>query len=191
MATNKSWSGNYIHVDFLDVKTVQFKRPVVRRAFAKIGRVIQAASRDRVSQRHGSAPGQDPGYYSGRMARSIGWFVPRASSRRPGFMVKISPNQKKGREMTPIQPKDGPHSSGFYPAYLQFGVRRGARAQIKQGKNGKQVRVKKAGASGGSGWRIAPRNNFMIEALNDKRYWTEKTLFAALKRAVRPEPIKS
>lgn len=191
MATNNTRSGDYIHVDFPDAKTVQFKRPVVRRAFAKIGRVIQQAARERVSQRHGSAPGQDPGYYSGRMARSIGWYVPRASANRPGFMVKISPNQKRGREMTAIEPRDGPHSSGFYPAYLQFGVRRGARAQLRQGKGGKTVRVKKAGSSGGNGWRIAPRANFMTQALDDKRVWTEKVLFAALKRAVKPVPVKT
>ncbi|WP_455424798.1 hypothetical protein [Dryocola sp. LX212] len=190
MAVNKSGSGDYIHVDFPGAQTINFKRPVVRRAFAKIGRAIQEAARDRVSQRHGSRPGEDPGYYSGRMARSIGWFVPRATSRRPGFMVKISPNQKKGREMTAIETRSGPHSSGFYPAYLQFGVRRGAQAQTKAGRGGKQVRVKKAGASGGSGWRIVPRANFMTESLNDKRAWTEKTLFAALKRAVKPEPVK-
>lgn len=189
MATAKNWDGNYIHVAFPDAKKVEFKRPVVRRAFAKIGREIQEASRDRVSQRHGSKPGEDPGYHSGAMARSIGYYIPRASGRRPGFMVKISPNQKRGRGMTPLQTKDGPNSSGFYPAYLQFGVRHGARAQIKKGKGGKDVRVKKKGSSGGSGWRIAPRANFMTEALKDKRYWTERTLFNALRRAVKPEPI--
>ncbi|MHA6305701.1 hypothetical protein ACX3SV_01110 [Hafnia paralvei] len=189
MATSKNWDGTYVHVDFPDAQRVVFNRSKVRRAFTVIGKEIQIAARERISQRHGSAPGEDPGYYSGRMARSIGYFAPRASKNRPGFMVKISPNQKRGREMTAIQTKDGPHSSGFYPAYLQFGVRRGATAQIKQGKGGKSVRVKKSGASGGSGWRIAPRANFMTEALRDKRYWTERTLFLALKKAVKPEPI--
>lgn len=190
VASNKSRGDGFIHVDFPDAKTVQFKRPVVRRAFAKIGKVIQSTARERVSQRHGSRPGEDPGYYSGRMARSIGYAVPRATSRRPGFMVKISPNQKGGKGMSPIQTHAGPHSSGFYPAYLQFGVRRGARAQIKKGRGGKDVRVKKKGSSGGSGWRIAPRGNFMTEALKDKRDWTERTLFSALQRAVKPEPLK-
>ncbi|MBI0275665.1 hypothetical protein I6H07_07415 [Hafnia alvei] len=187
---NPRGGGIYVHVDFPGAQTVQFKRPVVRRAFAKIGKEIQKTARDRVSSHRGSLPGQDPGWESGELYKSIGFYVPRATGRRPGFMVAIAPNQKRGRGMTPIQAKDGPNSSGFYPAYLQFGVRRGARAQIKKGKHGKEVRVKKAGASGGSGWRIAPRANFMTEALADKKSWAERTLFNALKRAVIPQVIK-
>lgn len=187
---NPKGGGIYVHVDFPGAQTLQFKRPVVRRAFAKIGKEIQKTSRDRVSSHRGSKPGQDPGWESGNMYKSIGFYVPRATSKRPGFMVAISPNQKRGRGMTPLQIKEGPHSSGFYPAYLQFGVRRGAKAQIKKGKGGKDVRVKKKGASGGSGWRMAPRANFMTEALKDRKGWAERTLFNALKRAVIPETIK-
>jgi hypothetical protein len=171
--------GVYVHVDFPSAKTVVFNRRIVRRAFHKIGREIQADARQRISQRHGSLPGEDPGYWSGATVRSIGYYVPSASGRRPGFMVKIAPNQKRGRGMTPMQLHSGPGSSGFYPAYLFYGVRRGA------------VRTKShhKGASGGNGWRIAPRGNYMTEALKDKKYWTERTLFNALRRAVIPEPI--
>lgn len=171
--------GSYIHVDFKADKTIKFNRRIVRRAFTKIGKAIQDDARSRISQRHGSRPGEDPGYWSGATARSIGFYVPSASGRRPGFMVKIAPNQKRGRGMTPLQLKEGPGSSGFYPAYLFYGVRRGA------------VRKKShhAGASGGSGWRIAPRGNYMAAALDSKKAWVENTLFNALRRAVKPEVI--
>ncbi|EGT5654209.1 hypothetical protein JD793_000266 [Citrobacter braakii] len=171
--------GSYVHVDFQGMKTIDFNRRIVRRAFGKIGQVIQKDARNRISQRHGSRPGEDPGYWSGATARSIGYYVPRATGSRPGFMVKIAPNQKRGRGMTPLKLHEGPGSSGFYPAYLFYGVRRGA------------VRTKShhKGASGGSGWRIAPRGNYMTAALANKKYWTERTLFNALRRAVKPEPI--
>lgn len=181
--------GSYVHVDFPNAKKVVFNRRIVRRAFHKIGRAIQQDARQRISQRHGSKPGEDPGYWSGATVRSIGYYVPRETGRRPGFMVKISPNQKRGRGMTPIQTREGPHSSGFYPAYLYFGVRRGARITLRRNKKGEMTRAKHKGASGGSGWRIQPRGNYMTEALKDKKYWTERTLFNALRRAVVPEPI--
>lgn len=34
------------------------------------------------------------GYQTGRLARSIGYMVPRASKHRPGFMARIAPNEQ-------------------------------------------------------------------------------------------------
>ncbi|EFR2313536.1 hypothetical protein H1329_002078 [Salmonella enterica] len=168
---NNPRGGSYIHVDFEGDTKIDFDRRKVRKAFKTIGQAIQQDARDRVSSRRGSKPGQDPGWESGKMYKSIGYFIPNASKNRPGFMVKIMPNQRRGKEMTPFA-----KGEAYYPAYLFFGVRRGAR---------KGISLKKR-ASGASDWRIAPRANFMIESLNDKRYWTEKVLFNALRSAVKP-----
>ena len=52
------------------------------------------------------------------------------------------------------------------PAFLFYGVRRNA----KRGKSHKK------GSSGGTPWRIAPRGNFMIDALNKESPWSKYTL---------------
>ncbi|MFL4257483.1 hypothetical protein P9432_27315, partial [Escherichia coli] len=66
-----------------------------------------------VMRRARSAPGENPGYQTGRLARSIGYMVPRASKKRAGFMTRIAPNQRNGKGNRMI--------SG--PAFLFFGVR--------------------------------------------------------------------
>ncbi len=80
-------------------------------------------------------------------------------------MVKIAPNQKNGEGNRPI-------SGAFYPVFLFYGVRRGAKR-------------KKAspGASGGSGWKIAPRNNYMTEVLERRRSWTRYILSRELRKS--------
>lgn len=65
----------------------------------------------------------------------------------------------------------------FYPAFLFYGVRRGA----------KRRRSHHRGASGGSGWRLAPRNNFMVETLEKNRSWTRYFLARELRKSLKPE----
>jgi hypothetical protein len=52
----------------------------------------------------------------------------------------------------------------YYPAFLMYGVRN----------------------AGSPGWRIEPRNNFMITALEGRREMVRDTLTAALKTALKP-----
>ncbi|STO65355.1 prophage protein [Escherichia coli] len=115
-------------------------------------------------------PGENPGYQTGRLARSIGYMVPRASKKRAGFMTRIAPNQRNGKGNRMI-------SGDFYPAFLFFGVRGGA----------KRRRSHHRGASGGSGWRLAPRNNFMVETLEKNRSWTRYFLARELRKSLKPE----
>ncbi len=110
------------------------------------------------------------GYQTGRLARSIGYMVPRASKKRAGFMTRIAPNQRNGKGNRMI-------SGDFYPAFLFFGVRGGA----------KRRRSHHRGASGGSGWRLAPRNNFMVETLEKNRSWTRYFLARELRKSLKPE----
>ncbi|KEN09245.1 lexA DNA binding domain protein [Escherichia coli 7-233-03_S3_C3] len=110
------------------------------------------------------------GYQTGRLARSIGYMVPRASKHRPGFMARIAPNQRNGEGNRRI-------TGDFYPAFLFYGVRRGA----------KRRRSHHRGASGGSGWRLAPRNNFMVETLEKNRSWTRYFLARELRKSLKPE----
>ncbi|HAN8568488.1 TPA: hypothetical protein IGM80_005081, partial [Escherichia coli] len=114
--------------------------------------------------------GENPGYQTGRLARSIGYMVPRASKHRPGFMARIAPNQRNG--------EGNRHITGdFYPAFLFYGVKRGA----------KRRRSHHRGASGGRGWRLAPRNNFMVETLEKNHSWTRYFLARELRKSLKPE----
>ena len=87
----------FLHVDFKQPKELEFNRARLRRAFVQIGRVYMRDARRLVIKRGRSGPGENPGYQTGRLARSIGYYVPKKTTRRPGLMVKISPNQKNGQ----------------------------------------------------------------------------------------------
>lgn len=127
----------FFHVDVQQPAEMRFNRARVRRAFVTIGQRHMRDARRLVMRRARSAPGENPGYQTGRLARSIGYMVPRASKKRAGFMTRIAPNQRNGKGNRMI-------SGDFYPAFLFFGVRGGA----------KRRRSHHRGASGGSGWRL-------------------------------------
>uniref|UniRef100_UPI003F559994 hypothetical protein n=2 Tax=Enterobacteriaceae TaxID=543 RepID=UPI003F559994 len=111
---------SFLHVDFQQPAEMRFNRARVRRAFVTIGQRHMRDARRLVMRRVRSAPGENPGYQTGRLARSIGYMVPRASKHRPGFMARIAPNQRNGEGNRRI-------TGDFYPAFLFYGVRRGAK----------------------------------------------------------------
>ncbi|EMZ3478388.1 hypothetical protein AAIM68_004512, partial [Salmonella enterica] len=73
----------FLHVDFEQPETLVFNRARLRRAFVCIGQVHMRDARRLVMKRGRSGPGDNPSYRTGKLARSIGYYVPRASSRRP------------------------------------------------------------------------------------------------------------
>jgi len=162
-----------LHVDFQQPKDLVFNRAKMRRAFIQIGQVHMRDARRLVMRRGRSAPGEYPGFRTGRLARSIGYYVPRASKSRPGLMVRIAPNQKRGEGNRLI---DG----DFYPAFLFYGVKRGSKRKKSHHK----------GKSGGNGWRVAPRKNYMTEVLEARKTWTRYVLTRALRTSLRPERKK-
>lgn len=168
--TEAAMATPFFHVDVQQPAEMRFNRARVRRAFVTIGQRHMRDARRLVMRRARSAPGENPGYQTGRLARSIGYMVPRASKKRAGFMTRIAPNQRNGKGNRMI-------SGDFYPAFLFFGVRGGA----------KRRRSHHRGASGGSGWRLAPRNNFMVETLEKNRSWTRYFLARELRKSLKPE----
>ncbi len=164
---------NNLHIEFHQPKDLVFNRLLVRRAFMKIGQRHQEEARRRLMKRGGrSQAGETPRWQTGRLAQSIGYHVPRPASRRPGLMVKIAPNQKRGIGSQDIE-------GDFYPIFLHHGVRSASYVMPK-----KDRRHKMHHHTGG--WRIAPRNNYMVEALTRLQGWTRTTLLGALKQALRP-----
>ncbi len=122
----------FLHVDFKQPEEMEFNRARLRKAFVQIGRVYMRDARRLVMRRGRSAPGENPGYQTGRLARSIGYYVPRKSSRRSGLMVRISPNQKNGQGNRRF-----PEGSAYYPAFLYYGVRYAAYGMSKKDKRQK------------------------------------------------------
>ncbi|MCS3605322.1 hypothetical protein [Erwinia rhapontici] len=162
-----------LHVEFKQPDDLVFNRARMRKAFIKIGQAHMRDARRLVMNRARSNPGENPGYRTGKLARSIGYYVPRASSRRPGLMVRIAPNQKRGEGNRLIE-------GDFYPAFLFYGVRRGAKRKKSHHK----------GKSGGSGWKVAPRNNFMTQVLENRKSWTRYILSRELRKSLRPQRKK-
>lgn len=165
-------SEGIVHVDFKLASKPNLDRKIIRKTLGEVGRKTQATARALVSKEQTSKAGEYPGYRSGRLSRSIGYKLPTATKRRPGLMVIVMPNVKGGRNMEKLT---GP----YYPAFLRYGVRRGA----KRGKS------HKAGASGGSSWRIAPRDNFMTDALKRESPWVRQQIAKALVKSIKVEKV--
>lgn len=173
MARTPRQSSSLLHIEFEQPNEMVFDRARMRRAFTAIGKRHMQDARRLVSGRSVSRANENPGMRSKKLSRSIGYFIPRASKRRSGLMVRIAPNQKRGAYSRPI-------TGAFYPAFLYYGVRRGARRR----------RGHHRGASGGSGWRIAPRSNYMAETLRRNNSWTRSLLLRELQASLKPRKRK-
>jgi len=157
--------------------SLQFDRKKLRPAFVQIGKQHMRVARSMLRSRKASSAGANPARQTGALAKSIGYMIPKSTSRRPGLMVRIAPTGSKTGKVRggkPIPAKNG--RDDFYPAILESGVRKGA----KRGKSHKK------GASGGASWRIAPRNNYMIQTLEKEKPQTRYVLLKALRNAVKP-----
>ncbi len=147
----------YMHFgDFDSYGKLDFDKKEIRKAMRKAGVLVRAKGRKLVSKRSVSEKGQYPGLRTGTLRRSITYRVSRA-----GFLVKIEP--QKTADM-----------KGFYPAYLWYGVRRNA-------KRGKSHRKQEATGP----WRIEPRENYMVDALNSSKGAVRSILKQAFADALR------
>lgn len=136
------WEG-HSHLDF--------DRRQIRKAMRAIGADIRKDARKRVARRAISSADEAPGKRTGALQRAIRYRVSR-----PGLLVKVGP--EKTQEM----------GADFYPAFLNYGVRRG----------------KGGAASEASGWRLAPRANYMEDALEARKANARQVLSDSLARAL-------
>lgn len=149
---------------------IDFDKAGVKKAIRAIGMLVRRDSRKKVAISAvkrtrgkkvytGSKPGEYPRKLSGTLRRSI-----TARVSRPGFMVKIQPDPK-------YYAKDN-----FYPAFLWYGVtgkarRQDHKAQVKDGR-----------------WRIAPRANYMADALRENESTVRAILRDALQNSLKIYP---
>ncbi|MFL1501150.1 hypothetical protein ACI77J_09480 [Pseudomonas sp. O64] len=123
---NSAGVDGYIHIEGFDqFGREAFDKKKIRAGMRKVGQLVRARARAEVSGSNGS--GNYPMNRTGRLVRSISFKVSRA-----GFLVKIAPSKTTAMKR-------------YYPAYLHYGVRKGARP--------------------GNEWRIKPRGNYMSAAL--------------------------
>lgn len=66
---------SFLHVDFQQPAEMRFNRARVRRAFVTIGQRHMRDARRLVMRRARSAPGENPGYQTGRpLVRLVTWY---------------------------------------------------------------------------------------------------------------------
>lgn len=166
MANSASVDG-YLHIEGFD----QFGREIfdkkqIRKGMRKAGQVVSRRAQLNLAL----ARGQDnyPVSRTGRTVESIKFKVSRA-----GFLVKIAPRKT-------------PDMKDYYPAYLHYGVKQGGRVRgLASGKRrAKGERAAALAQRAASGWRIAPRANYMEDALQDERAKVQAILSAAFAAAL-------
>ena len=148
--------GGYLHIEGWETFDRElFNRRKVRAGFRRAGQIVAAEAKMQLILARGS--NGYPVYRTGRLVDSI-----KAKVSRPGFMVKVSPTK-------------APDMPEFYPAYLFYGVRQGARVRGlpkgkgrgKSNRRGRGERQAAVAARRSTGWRISPRANYMVNALED------------------------
>lgn len=153
----------YVHIEGYDnFMRDAFDKRKIRKGMRKVGQVVGR----RAQLNFILARGADgyPIYRTGVTLESI---KPKVS--RSGFLVKIAP-----RKTTKMEE--------FYPAYLNYGVHNGPRVRglgPGRGRRARGARADLIAARRNSGWRITPRANYMIDALEDE----ESTVQAILSKA--------
>ena len=167
--------GGYLHIEGWETFDRElFNRRKVRAGFRKAGQIVAAEAKMQLILARGA--GGYPVYRTGRLTDSI-----KAKVSRPGFMVRVSPR------MTPAM---GEH---FYPAYLHYGVRSGAKVKAlpkgqgrgKSNRRGRGERQAAVAARRATGWRVAPRANYMVNALEDTAPRVRQVLIRAFTSALK------
>lgn len=148
--------GAFFRVSLTGHSAIDFDGRIITKALRRGGNDVRNEARRLLARKAISGPGEIPGQHTGRLKRSIQMTDPKGKS-----WVRISPQKTNGMK-------------AFYPAFLYYGVtgkprRKDHKAQIKDGS-----------------WRVAPRANFMVIALTNKRSAVRAVIREALPNALKP-----
>ena len=165
--TQRATLAAYMHVEGFDnFHRDAFDKKKLRPAFRKAGRLVEVRSQLNLSLAGGSV--NYPRIRRGLLRSSVQTKVSRS-----GFMVKVMPQRVAGMK-------------AYYPAYLHYGVKQGARVRGTGGarrKKGERQALIDARNSGG--WRIKPRDNYVADALEDEAGRVRAVLSAGFAAALR------
>lgn len=166
--SNSASIDGYLHVEGFDsFKRDAFDKRKIRGGMRKVGRLV--ARRAQMNLALGKGQEGYPNNRTGATLESINFKVSRS-----GFLVKIAPSKTASMK-------------AFYPAYLHYGVREGSRVRALapgkgRGKSNRRARGARAdliAARQAGGWRISPRDNYMVDALQDTKQEVQTILSQA------------
>lgn len=154
--TGRATLSAYMHIEgFENFHRESFDKKKVRKAFRKVGQLVQQRAQLNISLSGGQS--DYPKKITGVLRDSIRFKVSRS-----GFMVKIMPEKITGMEE-------------YYPAFLHYGVKKTARSNGK--KQGRKI-------SQPGNWRIEPRANYVAHALEDESARVRAVLTAGFAAAL-------
>lgn len=137
---------------------IDFDGRQVRKSMRVLGRDVQKEARRLIARRAISGADEYPGRQTGKLWRAIKYHVSRS-----GFMVRIQPDKTGEMEY-------------FYPASLHYGIRK-MRSIALAKRHKKQP---------DGPYRLAPRANFMTDALENRNQHTRSVLRGTLQDALIP-----
>ena len=166
-----------VSIRLIGFSRIDYNKAPIRKALRLEGNAIRDVARRLVGGRGVSMGGEFPGLRSGVLRRAI-----KAKVARSGLAVFVRP------EKTAKMGKD------FYPAFLVRGVKQGAKVgRLAAGEGlGKSNRRKRGGRvaaiaeRNSSGWRIAPREDYMHTALSRRSAEAINALRSVMESALVP-----
>lgn len=169
MANSASIEG-YLHFEGYDsLPRDFFDKKKIRAGMRKAGRLVMQRAQMNLALARGAE-----GYPVNRTGATLESVSFRVS--KSGFLVRVAPKKTSAMKE-------------YYPAYLYYGVKRGARlSRLKAGEKhtGKRRRdgIRLREARRNNDWLIAPRDNYMADALQDSNSEVQAILSAAFAAAL-------
>ena len=161
---------SYLHFEGYDsLPRDIFDKKKIRAGMRKAGRLVMQRA-----QMNLALARDDEGYPVNRTGATLNSISFRVS--KSGFLVRVAPKKTSAMKE-------------YYPAYLYYGVKRGARlSRLKAGEQhtGKRRRdgIRLREARRNNDWLIAPRDNYMADALQDSNSEVLAILSAAFAAAL-------
>lgn len=161
---------SYLHFEGYDsLPRDIFDKKKIRAGMRKAGRLVMQRA-----QMNLALARDDEGYPVNRTGATLHSISFRVS--KSGFLVRVAPKKTSAMKE-------------YYPAYLFYGVKRGARlSRLKAGEKHTAKRrregIRLREARRNNDWLIAPRDNYMADALQDSNSEVQAILSAAFAAAL-------
>ena len=161
---------SYLHFEGYDsLPRDIFDKKKIRAGMRKAGRLVMQRAQMNLALARGAE-----GYPVNRTGATLESVSFRVS--KSGFLVRVAPKKTSAMKE-------------YYPAYLYYGVKRGARlSRLKAGEKHTAKRrregIRLREARRNNDWLIAPRDNYMADALQDSNSEVQAILSAAFAAAL-------
>ena len=134
-----------------------FDRKIVRKTMRRAAALVRSRSKQLLNAKR--KRGNYPRKRTGTLVKSI-----RTKLSKSGFMARIAPEKIDGMEE-------------FYPAFLYYGVKDNPL------KGTERARARRRGQLSGP-WRVKPRDNYMVDALQSRSQKVKEILIKGFEEAL-------